>query len=546
VKLTIDEKTSTAKGNFGALAAKLSLGLEGRKSWLAHNHLRFETSAVNIRLIESLFPDAVKEDIRPIAIAAARATERQITPDPVPEFVMTPRPFQLENFDRFKDQQQWAIFSEQGTGKSKVAVDIICHRFLKGSVTGVIILSSPKGVHAQWIEEQMARHIWPSIKTLTMIWEGKKPPHWFGKATDELQVVSGNIDMLKGKGFQLLKKFAEKHRSKLMIIVDESDSIKNVASVRSKKLRELASVTRQRAIMTGTPIARDLTDEWSQFYFLNPDIIGHKYLTSFRAQFCVMGGFGNHSVVGHKNVEQFKELTAPYIFRATKRDLDLPEKVYDSVVFDLSDEQRRMIKELREQFFASLSQGPVVAAKTGVTAMLRIQQISNGFVTDEGGVVHHLNDNPRLSALEGLRKSISGPVIIWCRFKEDVKIIREKFPRAVTIFGEDDQFTRAASKEALLSGAALELIATPGAAGKGVDGLQKVCEDAIYWSNSYNAIDRWQSEDRIHRIGMKGTATYFDLIARGSIDRGVLANLKRKKDISTMVLDDIKQIMESI
>jgi SNF2 family DNA or RNA helicase len=460
---------------------------------------------------------------------------------------MEPRPFQRKNFERFKNLEQWAIFSEQGTGKSKVALDIISNRWLKRTVTGVIILSSPKGVHAQWIEEQLPKHLWRSVQADTYIWDGKKPPRWIGVSSNKLQIVSGNIDMLKSKkGFDLLRMFATAHGARLMILVDESDSIKNVSAQRSKKLRELALWTKQRAIMTGTPIAKDLTDEWAQFYFLNPDIIGHKYLTSFRAQYCIMGGFENREVTGHRNIERFKEIVAPFIFRATKADLDLPPKVYDEVVFDLSKQQRAMIKDIRDQFFTELGNGSAVSVKNGATALLRVQQISNGFAVNEEGRIFRLAENPRLDALLRLRKDITDKVIIWCRFREDVKILSEHLPNAVTIYGEDDAAERMAAKNAFTHGHANELIATPGAAGKGVDGLQRVCSTAIYYSNSYNAIDRWQSEDRIDRIGMKGTSTYFDLIGRGSIDRAVLSNLKQKKHISSLALGDIQRIMEEL
>lgn len=438
------------------------------------------------------------------------------------------------------------VFVSGNSGKTKVAFDITSHRFLKGAVTGVIVLSNPKGVHAQWINEQLPKHIWNGIEVQSLVWEGKKPPHWFGNPSDKLQIVSGNIDMLKGKGYSLLEQFARQHREKLLVLVDESDSIKNMNSARSKKLRKLAEVTRQRAIMTGTPIAKDLTDEFSQFYFLDPNILGHKYLTSFRAQYCIMGGFENRTVVGHKNLEQFKKLTAPYIFRATKEDLNLPPKVYDELAFDLTAEQRRLIKEIRETFYASLESGEISSVSSGAVALLRIQQISNGFVAVDDGQISFI-DNPRLEALRALRKDISGPVVIWCRFKADVELLkRELGDSAATYYGETSPAERAAAKEAFIRGDVRELIATPGAAGKGVDGLQLVCSDAIYYSNSFNAIDRWQSEDRTDRIGGQGTASYFDLIGRGSADRGILRNLKHKKSISELALSDLKQMMDEM
>lgn len=550
MQITLSHKTSTAVGDFGAAASTISLRLEGRKQWMAHNRLRFETSMHNVEVITSAFPSAVVEDTRNTLndVKVLEATERVPATISVGDygFVMQPLDFQLENFERFKDKPQWAIFSEQGTGKTKVAIDITCYRFLKGTVTGLIVLSSPKGVHAQWIEEQFPKHLWPSVKLKPYIWEGKKPPEWLGKSTPELQVISGNIDMVKGSGFKLLKEFAAHHRNKLMVLIDESDTIKSINSVRNKKVRELGAFTQQRGIMTGTPIAKDLTDEWAQFYFLNPDFIGHKYLTSFRAQFCVMGGFENRSVIAHKNVDAFKKLTAPHIFRATKQDLGLPPKVYDSVVFDLGPTQKRLIRELRDQFFASLSSGATVAVKTGAVLLMRMQQISNGYAVDENGTVNWI-ENPRLDALVKLREDITGPVVIWCRFKEDVMTVKKHFHNtAVTYYGDTKDADRAAAKAAFLNGHAREIIATAGSMGKGVDGLQTVCDTGIYYSNSYNAIDRWQSEDRIDRMGMKGTSTHFDLIGRGSPDRGVIANLKKKRDIASLALDDLKQIMESI
>lgn len=551
MKLTIEAKTCLAVGSFGGAAAKLSLLMEGRKNWLAHDRLRFETSRKNIDLFMAAFPSSVVQDTRQSADALRDLEVAACVPRVLPgrNFVLPPRDFQLENFERFKEQPVWAIFSEQGTGKTKVAIDIICWRWLLRMVTGVIILSSPKGVHAQWIEEQLPTHIWPSVDALSYVWDGNKLPYWLGRDTpDELQIVSGNIDMVKGRdGFNFLKAFANHHRGRLLILIDEADSIKNVKSVRSKRVRDIAAVTKQRAIMTGTPIAKDLTDEWGEFYFLDPDIIGHKYLVSFRAQYCVMGGFENRSVIAHKEVDNFKRLTAPYIFRATKAELNLPPKVYDSVVFDLSSTQRRLIRELRDQFFASLAHGPVVAVKTGATALIRIQQIGCGFAVDEDGAIHYLEDNPRLDTLVDLRRQMEGPVIIWCRFKEDIKIVQRAFSNTgVSYYGETSSGDRLKAKESFLSGNALEFIATPGSAGKGIDGLQTVCSDAIYYSNSYNAIDRWQSEDRIDRMGSIGTSRYFDIIGRGSTDRAILANLKRKKDISSLALDDLKQIMESI
>ena len=481
-------------------------------------------------------------------------------------FRMEPRDYQLENFERFKDRAKFAIFSEPGTGKTKTLLDIVSYRWHRGALTGVLVFSSPKGVHAQWVEEQIPLHVWGNVPYRAAFWNGRKAPIWIEHNDgDDLRIFSTNIDSLNSdKAYQLLEKFCHIHRGSLMIVVDESDSIKSFRAKRSKRLRALAfnAQCTQRAIMTGTPIAKDLTDEWAQFYFLDHNIIGHKYKTAFQAQYCIMGGFENRHVIGHRNVEQFKELTKPYIFRATKEQLHLPPKIYDTVAFDLTTEQKRMIKEIRTTCMAALESGgdPYVLASTAVTALMRMQQISCGFAVmtypDRPGITDYAPiENPRMDALkEILAQYGDHKVIIWCRFRHDVEQVQIAFNKmeptrviapATPFYGAQSDAQRAESKRRFIEDESIRyLVATPDAAGRGLDGLQHVCSRAIYYSNSFNAIARWQSEDRIHRIGQEATASYIDLVARGSPDRHILANLKAKKSLSELVLDDIKAIIK--
>jgi hypothetical protein len=180
-------------------------------------------------------------------------------------------------------------------------------------------------------------------------------------------------------------------------------------------------------------------------------------------------------------------------------------------------------------------------------ALMRIQQISNGYAVDENSNVHFLDANPRLDALLDLRRQIEGKCVIWCRFKEDIRIVARAINSGVTYYGDTSDADRAAAKIAFINDPHVtDFIATPATAGKGQDGLQTVCSVGIYYSNSFNAIHRWQSEDRIDRMGMIGSSRHFDLIGRGSADRGILLNLKRKRDISSLALDDLKQLMENI
>jgi SNF2 family DNA or RNA helicase len=144
-------------------------------------------------------------------------------------------------------------------------------------------------------------------------------------------------------------------------------------------------------------------------------------------------------------------------------------------------------------------------------------------------------------------KARNGKKIIWCRFTRDVEVIQEMLgERAVTYYGEDSKAQKVDAKRAFILDEDIEaFISNPAAAGTGVDGLQRVSSCAIYYSQSFNVVHRWQSEDRIHRIGAgDASATYIDLVARGTIDRSILSNHKKKKDLADLVLDDIRMMLK--
>ena len=177
--------------------------------------------------------------------------------------------------------------------------------------------------------------------------------------------------------------------------------------------------------------------------------------------------------------------------------------------------------------------------------LMRLQQLACGYIKMEDGTYMDLERNPRLDALLRLRAQTSGKAITWCRFNKDIENVTKALGAgAVSYYGPTSTGDRTEAKHRFINDpACTDIVANPAAMGKGVDGLQEACQLAIYYSNSFDAIHRWQSEDRIHRIGQAGTATYFDLVARGSPDRAILANLRRKKGLSDLVLDDIKRII---
>ena len=117
-----------------------------------------------------------------------------------------------------------------------------------------------------------------------------------------------------------------------------------------------------------------------------------------------MGGFEGRVVVGAKNLDRFKALTEPHVFRVLKEDcLDLPPKQYYQMEFELSPEQKKAIAMLKQTSIFYRQDGEPVVFENAVSVLGKIQEISNGFFhdakTDPDRPYVEYFPNPRLGAL---------------------------------------------------------------------------------------------------------------------------------------------------
>jgi SNF2 family DNA or RNA helicase len=247
-----------------------------------------------------------------------------------------------------------------------------------------------------------------------------------------------------------------------------------------------------------------------------------------------------------KNLDKLYEKIDPHIFRITSEEaLDLPPKVYVTRQFHLSDQQKKLMKELKEQFFIQAQNKDFSSVSNAAGLLTKLQQISCGYLPMDDKSFMEL-PNPRLDELLSILDQREGKAIIWCRFNRDIEKVMEKLqPFAVHYYGKTTQAERERHKAAFLdaNSTVRYLVASPEAAGTGLN-LQGLCNTNIYYSNSFNSLARWQSEGRTWRDGTVGTVTYFDLIANKSPDAKILKNLQDKKSISDLTLDEYRKIFD--
>lgn len=459
-------------------------------------------------------------------------------------------------------KKAFAYFMDMGTGKTKAFLDECAELVSIGELDRALVIA-PNNVHRQWVEEQIVLH-WPTAiphEALAIIPGKRYPIDWATRpfVPGTFTLVAVNIEAVKAVYrnherrfvgndlYHLMEKFVERGRA--VLAVDESHKIKNPQGVRNNAITALGEKAEWRRILTGSPMSKGPEDYYAQFRFLDAGILGVRSFTGFKTQFCVTGGFNGKQIIGYQNTERLHELMAPYSFRVNKSDvLDLPPKVFDKRYVELNAEQRRVYRELRIELMTMLTDGTIIETEQAVQRILRLQQVVQGFLPRDDGTFEDLGSEERLAVLDDLIEGANSKVVVWCRFREDINRIMARYgPAAVRYDGEVGEQQRKEAKDEFMDNQSdvRVFVANAQAGGTGLN-LAGTANTVIYYSNSFSSLDRWQSEDRTHRIGTKGTVTYYDLVARGTIDTSILANLRRKRDITDMSLAELKSLIEEV
>lgn len=517
--------------------------MPGKKRW-AGTVLQFQLSEDNIEYLRRAFPEAQWDDKLNILgeISELQRKKRPAARTNIAyQFKTRPYADQLTAFERSRDETAYAYFMEMGTGKTKVTLDNAAWLYQCGLIDTVLIIA-PNNVHRQWIEEQLPLHLPDHIETLTHIWKVGRPSSDLMKSTNKLRILAINFEgTITDLGGSVCLQFLKSGRA--LLVVDESHKIKNYKAKRTKAITAFGRLAAYRRILTGTPLAKGVEDFYSQFLFLDPMILGHKSFFTFRNRYCVMGGYMAKQIVNYRNMDELHQRIAPFVFEA-KKSKDLPPKIYAKRYCDLTPDQARHYSSVKRELFTILDNGNIIETPLAIQKILRLQQIVCGFLPREDGGYQILDNNRPLVVDDILEEAAYAPAVIWCRFQNDVDTLAARYHDiAVPYHGGIPEKEAEENKRLWLAGKKSLFIATGDKGGTGLN-LAGRSGLVIYYSNSFNSINRWQSEDRTHRIGTVQSQLVIDIVAHKTVDLPIYNNLSKKKDIARMSMNEIRAMIE--
>jgi len=481
---------------------------------------------------------------------------------------------QLEAVQRMVGRRTYALFMEQGTGKTWTLLADIERLYAKGTIDAALVVA-PNGVHLNWINREIPTHMEGEI--VARAWRsgaGVRYQRHLEQILEPraegfpvpLRILAVNIDALvTKKGYEFCERFL--NATKAIIVVDESGRIKNPDAGRTKALMQLRRQALGARIATGTPITRAPTDVFAQMEFLESGLLGTTSYRAFvaeysdllpathplmqnmvrrnpRAAFAQIVAKNPDGSPRYRNLDKLQKLLEPHSFRVLKKDcLDLPEKIYQVLPFELGAEQRRAYEKMADEQRIELDDRTELPVSE-LAALVKLQQITSGFVVVPGGDVRYVSeDNPRLKALMDAVQDVDGKFIVWARFIEEIEAVRDAMAaagvRCVTYYGATSREDREAAVDGFQNDPEIRcFIGNAQAAGIGL--TLTAGETVFYYSNSFDLDHRLQSEDRCHRIGTKKNVVYIDLVAENTVDEKIARNLQRKKSVAALVLGDAR------
>lgn len=465
------------------------------------------------------------------------------------EYKTKPWDHQRQAFLLSRDQKAFALLMEQRTGKTKVVLDTAAYLKFNNRIDTLVVVAK-NGVHINWDLNEIPVHLPNWCKYVTYVhstdFSRRKQyeyANWLDSCNDgKLRILTMNVEgFTSDKNKRLLTDTLARYRC--LFAIDESHRIRNITALRTKFLLKIGKEATYRRILTGTPIGTGVENLYSQYHFLDPEILGYDSFYTFKNRYCVSISLGQgtksyEKIVGYKNLDELYAKIDPYSFRKRRDEVfDMPPKIYKRWPFEMTSEQKKLYTQLSTEFTTDHA-GETLDAPLAITRLVRLQQIACGWwpKPDGTGVVPIGKDHPRLTALLDLLEEIEGKVIIWCQFQDDIDLIANALKsEAVEYHGRVPQRLRPGNIQRFQKDAKIRyMIANPATLGEGEN--LSAARTEVYYSNSYKLLERLQSEDRPVAEGKD--LTVFDLEAVGTVDRKVINALKERKNIADMILHD--------
>lgn len=392
---------------------------------------------------------------------------------------------QQRAFNKLNRLKVGALFMEMGTGKTKVALDLMNYKSKKCDYMLWICPCSLKST----IEEERLK------------WQPDL----------QLDIVGcESIGMSSRIYLETLEKV--KNAKCSFIVVDESLKIKNIKAKRTQRILELGKYAVYKLILNGTPLTKNALDIYTQIEFLSTKILNEKY-SEFKRKYCefFLRGELKGKVKKCVNIPHLVSRIKPYIYDA-KLDLKV-DKEYHSYSYSFTDDEFVEYENLKMNILSEQTENEDLDFYRLITAL---QQFT-----------YSCESKKRL--VNDLIKNIDDKVVVFVKYLSSIP------DGALKIIGEMNQQERTKTIEQFKTSDDKVMYITFGCGAFGLN-LQFV-SNMIFADRTWDLAQMEQAEARIYRLGQtENSVNYYFVKCGTGLEKMLNRNLSKKTDL----LEEIK------
>ena len=414
--------------------------------------------------------------------------------------------YQAETLGFIKSRQGRALLAlDPGSGKTIASLAWLQH-CRDNNLPALVVC--PSAVRIMWVRE--ALKFIPNIKVQEL--QGRKNY----EISKDMDIIVINYDIIT-YWRKTLRAFGFK-----TMICDEIHYAKNSESKRSKAVKSLSQKIPQLLGLTGTPSDGKNDSIWFPVHCIDPYLFPSRH--DYRKRYCGLKAvpFGNGwDYSGSTNNEELhKILVDSVMIRKTREDVmsSLPEMTITEIPIHISnrDEYDKALYEFEDWLEEN---GKKVKVATVLTQLQPLQQLA---------VEGKMQDGIRF--IEDLL--LNGKVVVFTTHKATVEMLVGKFgKKAVVVDGSSTATQKQKNIDSFINNPKIEVfIGNIKSSGTGVDGLQEVCSQMVFFERSWSSEQMDQARSRLNRNGQKNVVNVYYLIGDNTIDERIGEVLEIKQN----------------
>jgi superfamily II DNA or RNA helicase len=385
------------------------------------------------------------------------------------------------------------------------------------ALRGHTLVVCPRSVVHNWAEE--IRRFRPGLRVATY--------HGTRRAIDaEADVTLTTYAILR------LDAEALSERRWDTVILDEAQAIKNPDSQVARAAYELDAGFRM--ALSGTPVENRLDELWSQLHFTNRGLLGGRSAFDERFAKPIAGGEPGAA-------ERLRRKIRPFVLRRLKKEVapELPPRIEAVLYCELEEQERNVYEAVRaatrKEVVTRLAEGGSVLA--ALEALLRLRQAACHPSLVPGQFAATSAKIDRLVGVLADAAADGHKALVFSQWTSLLDLVEPHLQREGIAFLRLDGSTR--DRGAVVAGfqddkgPPVMLISLKA----GGTGLNLTAADHVFLLDPWwNPAVEDQAADRAHRIGQDKPVMVYRLVAKDTVEEGILALQDRKRQLAEAAL----------